>query len=58
MNLRNKRKELQGLNGAAGLVAGIAGFVGNFYASQTAIVLMLGIWIVGSTLIILFTDPN
>jgi hypothetical protein len=58
MNFRSKRKELQGLNGAVGLVAGIAGFVGNFYTAQTAIVMMLGIWIIGSTLIILLTDPD
>lgn len=56
MKLTQKRKELQGLVGGTGLVAGLAGLIGNFYAPSTAIVLMLGIWIIGATAVIVFTD--
>lgn len=57
MNLRRKRRELHGLVGGIGLVAGLAGFVGAFYAPRTAIVAMFGIWIVGATLVNVLTDP-
>ena len=57
MNLRSKRRELQGLNGAVGLVAGLGGYVGNLYSYGLATFLMLAIWIVGATLINLLTDP-
>ena len=57
MKLRSKRNELQGLNGAIGLVAGLGGYVGGFYSYATATFLMLAIWIVGATLINLLTDP-
>ena len=56
MGFRGKRRALHGLNGGIGLVAGLAGFVGNFYSDTTAIVLMLGIWIIGATLINVLTD--
>lgn len=56
MNLRNKRRELQGLNGAFGLVAGLGGYVGQLYSYGVATFLMLAIWIFGATLIILLTD--
>lgn len=57
MSLRSKRKELQGVNGAVGLVIGLGGFVGHLYSPALATFLMLAIWIVGATLINLLTDP-
>lgn len=57
MNLKSKRRELQGLNGAIGLAAGMGGYVGNLYSDAVATFLMLGIWMVGATLITLLTDP-
>ncbi|WP_068115583.1 hypothetical protein [Tropicimonas marinistellae] len=57
MDLKYKRRELQGVNGAVGLVVGLGGFVGQFYAPAVAVFLMLAIWIVGATLINLLTDP-
>lgn len=57
MNFRTKRRELQGLVGAIGLVAGLGGYVGGLYPGSTATFAMLAIWIVGSTLVILLTDP-
>ena len=57
MDLRSKRRELQGLNGAVGLVAGLGGYVGNLYSWGLATFLMFAIWIVGATLINLLTDP-
>ena len=56
MNLRNKRRELHGLVGGIGVVAGLAGYIGGFYAPATATVAMFGIWIVGATLVNVFTD--
>ncbi|RSK34108.1 hypothetical protein EJA01_08240 [Rhodovulum iodosum] len=57
MNLKFKRRELQGVNGAVGLVAGLAGYVGHLYSFSLATFLMLAIWIVGATLVNLLTDP-
>ena len=58
MNLRHKRKELQGLNGAVGLAAGLGGYLGHLYSNDVATFLMLAIWIVGATLINVLTDPD
>lgn len=57
MNLRHKRRQLQGVNGAVGLAAGLGGFVGGLYSPGIAVFLMLSIWIVGATVINLVTDP-
>jgi uncharacterized membrane protein (Fun14 family) len=57
MNLGSKRKALQGVNGAVGLVAGLGGYVGQLYSYALATFLMLAIWIVGATVINLLTDP-
>lgn len=57
MNLRKRRRELQALNGAIGLVAGLGGYIAGLYSDALATFLMLAIWIVGSTFIILVTDP-
>ena len=56
MGLRQKRRAWMGVIGGLGVVAGLAGFVGNWYSNGTAIVLMFGIWIVGATLVKLLTD--
>jgi hypothetical protein len=57
MALRQKRRQLHGLVGALGLVAGSGGLVARWYPAGTAIVLMFGIWMVGATLVNVFTDP-
>ncbi len=57
VNLRSKRRELQGVNGALGFVAGLGGYVGNLYSYGLATFLMLAIWILGATVINLLTDP-
>jgi hypothetical protein len=56
MRLKSKRKELQGMNGAIGLVVGLGGYVGHLYSPAVATFLMLAIWIVGATMINLLTD--
>ena len=56
MNLKTKRRELQGVNGAVGLAAGLGGYVGDLYGPGLATFLMLAIWIVGGTVINLLTD--
>lgn len=58
MDIRSKRKELQGVNGAVGLVLGLGGYVGQLYSPGLATFLMLAVWIVGATVINLVTDPT
>ena len=58
VDLRHKRRELQGVNGAVGLAAGLAGYVGDVYSDGMATFLMFSIWIVGATLVILLTEPT
>ena len=58
MKLKSKRKELQGLNGAIGLVVGLGGYVGHLYSPAVATFVMLAIWIVGATMINLLTDKQ
>ena len=57
MNWKRKRRELQGVNGALGVVAGLGGYLGHFYSYATATFLMFAIWILGATVINLLTDP-
>ncbi|OOY10788.1 hypothetical protein [Thioclava sp. F36-7] len=57
MGLRQKRKELVGLVGAIGVVIAIAGFVGGYLSSGATIVWTLGVWIIGTMLVRVFTDP-
>ena len=57
MQLKNKRRELQGLVGALGVAAALGGFVGNYYSATTPIVLVFAIFAVGATLVNVFTDP-
>ncbi len=57
MNLKSKRRELQGVNGAVGLAVGLGGYVGHLYSAASATFFMFAIWIVGATLINLLTDP-
>jgi hypothetical protein len=58
MSLRTKRRQLQGVNGAVGLVLGLGGYVGQLYSNSLATFLMLAVWIVGATVINLLTEPN
>lgn len=58
MKLRSKRRELHGLVRGLGVVAALAGFVGQYYSNATAIVLAFGIWIIGATLVNVFTDKS
>ncbi len=51
MDWKNRKRPLMGLVGALGVVAALGGFVGGFYSPSTAIVLALGIWIIGATLV-------
>ncbi len=57
MDWKSKRRELQGVNGALGVVAGLGGYVGHLYSYGMATFLMFGIWILGATVINLLTDP-
>ncbi|SNS60810.1 hypothetical protein [Tropicimonas sediminicola] len=57
MDLKSKRKELQAVNGAVGLVLGLGGYIGQLYSASLATFLMFAVWIVGATVINLCTDP-
>ena len=57
MGLRQKRQELIGLVGAIGVVVAPAGFVGGYLGTGPTIVWTFGIWIVGTMLVRVFTDP-
>ena len=58
MGLRNKRRELQAVNGAVGLVLGLGGYVGQLYPAATATFLMFAVWIVGQpTMLLSFCAP-
>lgn len=55
--MKQKRRELMGVIGAIGVVIALAGFVGGYMSVQATIVWAFAVWILGSTLVILFTDP-
>ena len=55
--MASMRARLQAVNGAAGLVAGLGGYVGQLYSPALATFLMLAIWILGATIINAVTDP-
>lgn len=57
MGIRQKRQELIGLVGAAGVVVALAGFVGGYLSTGATIVWTFGVWIVGTMLVRVFTDP-
>lgn len=57
MGIGQKRKELVGLVGAIGVVVAMAGFVGGYLRPAATIVWTFGIWIVGTMLVRVFTDP-
>lgn len=57
MGLRHKRKELVGLVGAIGVTVALAGFVGRYMSPGATIVWTFGIWVVGTMLVRVFTDP-
>jgi hypothetical protein len=59
MDLRSKRRGLQAVNGAVGLVLGLGGYIGQLYSNALATFFMFAVWIAGATLINLLTeDPN
>lgn len=55
--MRNKRRELIALVGAIGVVLALGGFVGGYYTVRTTIVLTFAVWILGTVLVQLMTDP-
>lgn len=58
MAFKSKRRELQAVNGAVGLVLGLGGYIGQLYSMALATFLMFAVWILGATLINLFTEPK
>ena len=57
MGIRQKRRELVGLVGAIGVVIALAGFVGGYLSVGATIVWTFGVWIVGTMLVRVLTDP-
>jgi hypothetical protein len=48
---RSQTKAIGALIGPIGLILGLLGYVGDVYSSSTATILMLGVWLVGGTLV-------
>jgi hypothetical protein len=57
MGIKQKRRELIGLVGALGVVIALAGFVGGYLSTGATIVWTFGVWIVGTMLVRVLTDP-
>ncbi len=57
MGIRQKRRELVGLVGALGVVIALAGFVGGYLSVRATIVWTFGVWILGTMLVRVLTDP-
>lgn len=57
MGLKRKRTELIGLVGAIGVVIALAGFVGGYLSIRATIIWTFGVWIIGTMLVRVFTDP-
>lgn len=57
MGLKQKRQELIGLVGALGVVIALAGFVGGYLSTGATIVWTFGVWILGTMLVRVLTDP-
>jgi hypothetical protein len=55
--IKQKRRELIGLVGALGVVIALAGFVGGYLSTGATIVWTFGVWIVGTMLVRVLTDP-
>ena len=55
--MKHKRRELMGVIGALGVVIALAGFVGGWLPVRDTIVWTFGVWILGATLVLVFTDP-
>ncbi len=53
---KGKKKALHGLVGAIGVTVAAAGFIGGFFSPTTTIVLTLGIWAIGATLVNVIAD--
>ncbi|MDF2232029.1 hypothetical protein P2H44_05640 [Albimonas sp. CAU 1670] len=58
MSLRTKRKELHGLVGALGVAVLLGGLLGTLYPATFALFAAVSIWIVGTTLVNVFTDKS
>lgn len=55
--MKQKRRELMGLIGAIGVFVALAGFVGGWFPVRDTIVWTFGVWVLGATLVLVFTDP-
>lgn len=58
MDLRKKRRGLQGVVGALGVVIALLGFVAGLMPVGLTIALTFGTWILGTVLVNLFTDES
>ena len=56
--MKHKRRALMGVVGGLGVVIALAGFVGGWLPVRDTIVWTFGVWILGLTLVLLFTDPQ
>ncbi len=57
MGIRQKRRELVGLVGALGVVIALAGFVGGYLSVPATIVWTFGVWILGTMIVRVLTEP-
>ena len=55
--MKHTRREVMGVIGALGVVIALAGFVGGWLPVRDTIVWTFGVWILGATLVLAFTDP-
>lgn len=58
MSMRTKRKELHGVVGALGVAVLLGGLLGTLYPATLALVMAVSIWIIGTTLVNVFTDKS
>ena len=54
--MKQKRQALMGVVGALGVVIAVAGFVGGYMSVPATITWSFAVWVLGATLVILFTD--
>ncbi len=54
--MKHKRRELMGVIGALGVVIALAGFVGGWMPVRDTIVWTFAVWVLGATLVLVFTD--
>ncbi|MCB1357889.1 MAG: hypothetical protein KDK53_15815 [Maritimibacter sp.] len=55
--MRHKRNAWMGVVGGLGVVVALAGFVGGWMTPRDTIVVTFAVWILGATLVRVFTDP-